>query len=109
DKAEPFLLSQSAGSGPYLLKQYSTTQQIVLEANPGFWGPKPHFATVVIRNMPAPTQVLNVQRGTNEVALDLSAQQASSLRRNAKLTVITNASPNLFNIDVNMDPKISEV
>jgi peptide/nickel transport system substrate-binding protein len=107
DKAENFLLSQSAGSGPYVLKAYSNTTQIVLEANPRFWGPKPHFKTVVIRNMPASTQLLNVQRGSNEIALDLSAQQADSLRGNKNLKVVTNASPNLFNIDINVDPKIS--
>jgi peptide/nickel transport system substrate-binding protein len=109
DKAESFLLKQSAGSGPYVLKSYGNTTQIVLEANPSFWGPKPHFRTVVLRNMPAPTQMLNVQRGENEIALDLSAQQATSLRGNSSVRVVTSASPNLFNIDINTDPKISEV
>ena len=59
--------------------------------------------------MPAATQLLNVQRGTNEVALDLSAQQASTLRGKSGLRVVTDASANLFNIDINTDPKISPV
>jgi peptide/nickel transport system substrate-binding protein len=109
DKAESYLLSHSAGSGPYVLKSYNNKTEIVLEANPRFWGPKPSFQTVVIRNLPAATQLLNVQRGTNEVALDLSAQQASTLRGKSNLKVITNASANLFNIDINTDPKISPV
>src|SRR5687767_3549360 len=33
DKAEPFLLRTSAGSGPYVLKSYSNKTQIILEAN----------------------------------------------------------------------------
>ena len=109
DKAEPYLLANSAGSGPYVLKSYSNKTQIVLDASPSFWGPKPAFQTVVIRNMPAATQLLNVQRGTNEVALDLSAQQASTLRGKSGLRVVTDASANLFNIDINTDPKISPV
>jgi len=109
DKAEPYLLSNSAGSGPYVLKSYSNKTQIILEANPRFWGPKPKFQTVVIRNMPAATQLLNVQRGQNEIALDLSAQQATTLRGKNGLRVRTNASANLFNIDINTDPKISSV
>lgn len=109
DKAESALLGRSAGSGPYVLKSYSNKTQIVLEANPSFWGPKPSFQTVVIRNMPAATQLLNVQRGQNEIALDLSAQQATTLRGKSGVRVVTNASPNLFNIDINADPKISEV
>jgi peptide/nickel transport system substrate-binding protein len=92
-----------------VLKSYNNKTEIVLEANRGFWGPKPTFQTVVIRNLPAPTQLLNVQRGSNEIALDLSAQQASTLRGKSNLKVITNASANLFNIDINTDPKISEV
>ena len=109
DKAESYLLANSAGSGPYVLESYSNKTQIVLEANPEFWGPKPTFERVVIRNMPAATQLLNVQRGQNEVALDLSAQQAATLRGKDGLRVITNASANLFNIDINTDPKISPV
>ena len=34
DKAEKYLDGTSAGSGPYVLKQFSTNQQIVLDANP---------------------------------------------------------------------------
>ncbi|HET9937727.1 MAG TPA: ABC transporter substrate-binding protein, partial [Gaiella sp.] len=98
-----------AGSGPYVLKSYNNKTQIVLEARPSFWGPKPTFQTVVIRNMPAATQLLNVQRGTNEVALDLSAQQATTLRGKSGLRVVTDASANLFNIDINTDPKVSPV
>ena len=109
DKAEPYLLSNSAGSGPYVLKSYNNKTQILLEANPSFWGPKPKFQTIVIRNMPAATQILNVQRGSNEIALDLSAQQASTIRGKSSVQVKTNASANLFNIDINTDPKISPV
>jgi peptide/nickel transport system substrate-binding protein len=108
DKAEKFLNENSQGSGPYTIKQYSNDQQIILQANPDFWGAKPVFDTVVIRNMTAPVQLLNVQRGANEIALDLSSLQASSLK-GKNLNVAINPSPNLFNIDVNMDPKISPV
>jgi peptide/nickel transport system substrate-binding protein len=108
DKAEKFLDSNSEGSGPYVISTYSTDQQIVLKANPNFWGGKPKFQTVVIRNMTAPVQLLNVQRGTDEIALDLSSLQASSLK-GKNVNVDITPSPNLFNIDVNMDPKISPV
>jgi peptide/nickel transport system substrate-binding protein len=108
DKAEKFLDSSSQGSGPYVITQYSTDQQIVLKANPNYWGAKPTFQTVVLRNMTAPVQLLNVQRGANEIALDLSSLQASSLR-GKNVNVQITPSPNLFNIDVNMSPKVSPV
>src|SRR5207249_764757 len=55
DKAEKWLNSAGstgAGSGPYLLKSFSTTSQVTLQPNPRYWGSKkPAFGTVVLRNM----------------------------------------------------------
>ena len=86
DKAERWFNSPAsvgAGSGPYVLRQYSTTSQIVLDQNPRYWRAKPAFERVVIRNMVSATQFINVQRGRHEVAIDLSAQQAQGLRGTA--------------------------
>ena len=58
DKAEKWFnsaASRGAGSGPYLLRQYSTTSQIILERNSRFWGQRPAFDRVVVRNMVAAT------------------------------------------------------
>lgn len=107
DKAGQFLDQTSEGSGPYTLTQYSTNNQITLTANPKYWGPKPAFSKIVMRNMTAPTQLLNVQRGTNEVALDLSSQQASTLNTNTAVQVHTSASPNLFSLQANASSKVS--
>lgn len=107
DKAGQFLNQTSEGSGPYTLTQYSTNSQITLTANPKYWGPKPTFAKVVMRDMTAPTQLLNVQRGTNEVALDLSSQQASTLGNNSSVQVHTSPSPNLFSLQANASSKVS--
>jgi peptide/nickel transport system substrate-binding protein len=86
DKAEQFLNTSASigvGSGPYTLKDYSTTSQITLVPNKKYWGAKkPRFGTVVVRNMLAPTQLLNVQRGSHEVSIDLSADQATTLKGN---------------------------
>ena len=52
DKAESFLNSHSAGSGPYILKSYSTTSQVVLTANPTLLGRRSRSSrTVVLRNV----------------------------------------------------------
>ena len=37
DTAENWLDTTSAGSGPYVLKSFSTTTQVVLDANPNYW------------------------------------------------------------------------
>jgi len=111
DKAEQWFNSPDSagvGSGPYVLKQYSTTSQIVLEPNGRYWGPqKPVWDSVVVRNMIAPTQLINVQRGTHEIAIDLSAQQAKTLKGNSRLKVVTTPSTWFFWLFANNNSDIS--
>ena len=110
DRAERWFnsaASRGAGSGPYLLRQYSTTSQIILEQNPRFWGRRPAFERVVLRNMVSATQFVNVQRGRHEVAIDLSAQQAQSLRNNQRVRVSTQPSTWVFWAFANNNPEIS--
>ena len=88
DKAESWLNSSAsvgAGSGPYVLSAYSTTSQVTLKRNTKYWGAtKPKFDTVVVRNMVAATQLINVSRGSHEVAIDLASDQAQSLKSNSR-------------------------
>lgn len=109
DTAEAYLNSTSAGSGPYVLQKFSTTSEVDLKANPKYWGAsKPTFQTVVIRNLEAPTQLIDVQKGTNEIALDLSPDQASSLN-SGSLNVRQTASPNVFFLFANLSPQVSPI
>ncbi|WP_027006957.1 ABC transporter substrate-binding protein [Conexibacter woesei] len=107
DKAEAYLQTASAGSGPYVLGTAQQNQQYTLNANPRYWGDAKGFPKVVVRNMAAPTQLLNVQRGSNEIALDLSGQQAGTLKSNGSLQVTTDASVNIFDVEANWDSSVS--
>ncbi|MFB6395867.1 ABC transporter substrate-binding protein [Polymorphospora lycopeni] len=109
DNAEAFLSTKSAGSGPYVIKEYRPTQQITLGANPHYWGTKPVFDTVIIRNVPAATQLLGVQRGKDEVAYDIAADQAASLSGNPAVQVVTKPALNSFYLGVNIDPEQAPV
>jgi peptide/nickel transport system substrate-binding protein len=113
DKAEAWLnspASSGAGSGPYELESYAPTSQVVLHANPNYWGSeKPAFGTVVVRNMPAPAQLLNIQRGAHQIAIDLSSDQAGTLKRDKGLRVSLQPSPWVFYALTNDNPRISTV
>ena len=113
DKAENWLNSSAsagAGSGPYVLKSYSTTSQITLTPNTSYWGTKKAtFSSVVVRNMIATTQLINVQRGSHEIAIDLSSDQASGLKGNKKLKVSLQPSTWMFWLFANNDPKVSSI
>src|SRR5205823_947357 len=62
-----------------------------------------------IRNMIAPTQLINIQRGTHEVAIDLTSDQAQSLKSNSKLQVSLQPSTWVFWLFANDNPSISAV
>jgi peptide/nickel transport system substrate-binding protein len=113
DKAEKWFnspASKGAGSGPYVLQQYSTTSQIVLAPNERYWGAnKPKWSSVVVRNMIAPTQLINIQRGTHEVAIDLSADQAQRIKSNERLNVVLTPSTWVFWLFANNDTNLSNV
>lgn len=77
DKAEQYLNSASAGSGPYTIESFNVSTQVVLKANAKYWGPdKPVYDKVVLRNVEAATQKLNISRGDSQVALNLSGTRS---------------------------------
>jgi peptide/nickel transport system substrate-binding protein len=113
DKAESWLntsASKGAGSGPYVLSSYSTTSQVTLAPNTNYWGAKkPAFSSVVVRNMIAPTQLINIQRGSHEVAIDLSSDQASTLQGKKNLKVSETPSTWVFWLFANNNPQVSAI
>ena len=95
DGAEKYLNTASAGSGPYMLSSVNVTSQAKLVINPKYNGnQKPAYDTVVVRNVQAPTQKLNVQKGDSQIALDLSGDQVQGLSNS--LNVIS--GPSAFTI-----------
>jgi peptide/nickel transport system substrate-binding protein len=106
DHAEAALNTTSEGSGPYTLTSYSTTTEVVLTANPNYWGPKPTYGKIVIRNVEASVQKLDVLRGESQIAVDLSPTQAQGM---SGVQIVNGASPNLFFLLTNDNPKVSKV
>jgi len=106
DKAEAALNTTSEGSGPYTLTSFGTTTQVVLTANPRYWGPKPRYSEIVIRNVDPSVQKLDVLRGESQLALDLSPAQAQGM---TGVQIINGASPNMVFLFTNDNPTISRV
>jgi peptide/nickel transport system substrate-binding protein len=80
DKAESFLNQQSAGSGPYTITTFDVSSQVVLTANPKYWGsPKPAFSRIILRNADANRQKLDIQRGDSHLVLDLAGDLLTGL------------------------------
>lgn len=70
------------GSGPYRLAGYERDAQIVLEANPHYWGAKPAIGRVVFRiTKDATARAAAVQSGQADVTMNLSVREVERLGR----------------------------
>ncbi|MBX7267311.1 ABC transporter substrate-binding protein [Micromonospora sp. Llam7] len=107
DTAQQYLDTNSIGSGPYVLKSYDPSAQVVLEANPNYWGEKPQFDRVVLRNMDVQTQKLTMQRAeTAEISLDISGKLLDGLPESLHTSGVQDTVYFLF---LNADPAVSAV
>ena len=104
DTAEQWVTSNSVGSGPYMMQQITPNAEIDLVANPKYWGPKPRFGKVIIRNMPSPAELLNVQRGVREIAIDVSPIDAATLANNKSVQVVSGPGTKMFYLTINQLP-----
>jgi peptide/nickel transport system substrate-binding protein len=104
DKAEPYLNTHSAGSGPYMLTSYSPGNSIAMTTNPKYWGAAPKVKNLLILNQQAPTEKLTLQKGDTDIGVNLAADQVPGLKKISSLTTYSLASPNVFFLILNMNP-----
>ena len=68
DAAVEWMKTHSAGSGPYVISEFTLGQRYVLERNENYWGDEPYFERVEIRIIPdAATQVLQLEGGELDI------------------------------------------
>lgn len=91
DKAGTWLTNHSAGSGAYKISSTQVKSQVKLAANTHYSGTKPTYTNVVVQNVTAPTQKVNIKAGTAQIAEDLSADDAKGLNT-GKTRVVSGAS-----------------
>jgi peptide/nickel transport system substrate-binding protein len=81
DLGEAWLTDNSAGAGPYVLKEWKRNMRVVLVANENYWRGAPPVKTVIIQDIPEPAdQFLLLKKGELDVACDLTAEQANELK-----------------------------
>lgn len=88
DAAEEFLGTTSVGSGPYLLESMDITSRAVLVPNPEYNGEyAPSFSRIVMRNVTeSATQLINLQGGDSNLAVDLNGDQVAGLGEDFTVT-----------------------
>lgn len=78
-----FLKNQSAGFGPYRLRQLVRGQQAVFEARSDYWDAAPFMKTVIMREVPTSAARLSLlQGGAVDIAQFLQPREYMSLKGN---------------------------
>jgi peptide/nickel transport system substrate-binding protein len=78
------------GSGPFAFKEWRQRDQIVLDANPNYWGGKPKVDHLVFKEYPDPqAALLALKRGDIQILGDVSAQSIAALRSDPNIQLVT--------------------
>jgi len=80
DGAEPWLLANSAGSGPFVLASYEPNAELRLKRNDAYWRAAPGVPEVVFRQVKdAVSQAQMLQSGAVDIAMQIDPETAKSL------------------------------
>jgi peptide/nickel transport system substrate-binding protein len=80
DTAETWFLSNSAGSGPFVLEAYEPNSELRLKRNEGYWRTKPAVPEVIFRQVKdAVSQAQMLQSGSVDIAMQIDPDTAKSL------------------------------
>jgi len=96
DKAKDWLDQNSAGSGPFILTQWTPKAEIVLEANPNYWRGAPKVEKIIIKHVGDPsTQLQLLQRGDVDVVQNLDKDLVDQVKDDPNLNLIVGQTLNI--------------
>lgn len=76
DMGSGYLDDNSAGSGPYILKEWTRNERVVLEANPNYWGEQPEIDRIILIDIPeSSSQLVQLKGGSIDIAWNLEYDQ----------------------------------
>ncbi|MDX2104478.1 MAG: ABC transporter substrate-binding protein [Alphaproteobacteria bacterium] len=89
DMGNTWLKTNSAGSGPFRLRNWTASQSVTLEANREWHGGAPKVNRVVIRHVSEPqAQRLGLEKGDFDIARDLGKDQIAAISNNQQLKIV---------------------
>jgi ABC-type transport system substrate-binding protein len=99
-----FGTQDAVGTGPYDFVSWTQNSQIVLQANPLYWGPKPTIKTIDIDIVPDESvEALQLQTGQAQL-VQLNAQEAQRLQNTSGVKVVIGAPNEMITISMDVDP-----
>ncbi len=78
------------GSGPFIFREWRQRDQVILDANPNYWGGKPKVDHLIFKELPdAQAAVLALKRGEIQILGDVGAQVIPAIKADPNLELLT--------------------
>ncbi len=97
------IATNPVGTGPYMYQSQISNYDVVLVANPKYWGPKPGMSTVTFRYFSSPTTMDSaLQSGQIQVIDNLdNSQDVSQFKNNSSFKVIHGPTEGKIDLTLN--------
>lgn len=96
DTAKEWLDRQSAGSAAYVLTSWAQKAEVVLEANPNYWGEQPYYDRVIIKHVEDPTTAVQMlQKGDADLVPDVDIDLVDMVEADDTLNVVTSLTQDI--------------
>lgn len=108
DTAKGWLDQHSAGSGPFVLSQWTPKTGFILDRNPNYWRTPPYFDRIIGKSVSDPTaQIQLVLSGDAQIAMDVDYDTADQFRDNQDIQIVEKPSFDLIYMALNNSPDVS--
>ena len=102
DYANAWLKTKSAGSGPFVIREWRANEVVILERNDNFYGEKAKLKRVFYRHVKeSATQRLMLESGDVDVARNLEPGDYEAVQKNDKLATTSAAKGTVYYISLN--------
>ncbi len=102
DMGYEWLKTNSAGSGPYMLRAWKANDSIVLEEVEGYWGGDVALKRVFVRHVPeSASRRLLVENGDADIARRLTPNDAEAIAANPELKLFEEQRGRIYYLGAN--------
>jgi peptide/nickel transport system substrate-binding protein len=102
DLGSNWLKTNSAGSGPFVLRQWMANDSVVMDAFPGYRHGPPKLARVVVRHIAEPAgQRLQLEKGDIDMARNIRPDQLAALSTHPDIVIGTYPKADLYYMGLN--------
>ena len=99
------MAAQPMGTGPYKFVEWVKDEQLVFEANPGYWGGSPRIQTVIFRPIPeTATRIAALEAGDVDIMTDVPPDYVAQAPEGVQVVSIPGTRAFFIGMNVTMEP-----